>query len=139
MSLKQYTDCVNLRLLKTSKIHRNNTQHHISYQSVKVSSASQKYLKHTNSSRRGCPVSSADGSRTAYSLADFEFHPSSFGHSYQYKHTMNTLYVHQHLQEPLSIWKFCQFLNYWFTEGVVCQQLPKQLCHVDHNKWVPLI
>lgn len=55
--------------------------HTVSCPSVEVSSASQKHLKLTNSSRRGCSVSSADGSRTAYSLADSEFHPSSFGHS----------------------------------------------------------
>lgn len=92
-----------------------------SYQNVKVSPASSNHLTPTSSGRRGCSASSADRSRTADSLADFEFHPSSLGHSYLFDPTCERpLTVQQRLQEPPSIWKFLQFLNYWFTEGVYC-------------------
>lgn len=73
-------------------------------------------------------MSSADRSRTADSLTDFEFHPSSFGHSLQFDPTCDLLQCTSLcLEEPLCIRKFCHILNNSSAKGVLCQQLPKQL------------
>ena len=124
--------------MNSFKKKRQNPLSRISYQSGKVSPASQKHVKHTNSGRRRRSVSSADRSWAAYRLADSEFHPSSFGHSSPiWSHLwIPDVCVQPHPPQPASIWKFSQFLNYSLAEGILCQQLPKQLHQVDHNRWI---